>query len=77
MRDGKRLYFTANVQSRQAQYSIDAATGATRGVVVHTADSCASMQAECGKGEDGSRRFRTTVHSLTMPLELFIATASD
>jgi len=75
-KDGTRLYFTADVRSRQALCSIDAKAGAggTGGIVIHQAESSTSLHAECGTTETGNRQFLTTVQSLTMPSELFLTT---
>lgn len=74
-KDGTRLYFTADVRSRQALCSIDATTGAANGgIAIHQSESSTSLHGECGTTKNGSTQFLTTVQSLTMPSELFLTT---
>ena len=70
-KDGTKLYFTADVRSRQALYSIDSIKGAGEGGRLINAirtDSSTALHGEYGKGGDN---LLTTVQSLTMPAELF------
>lgn len=83
-RDGARLYFTADVRSRRALCSIDATRGAREGggIEAHTSEGSLSLHGEViGARRDGDggyggggRAFLTSVQSLTMPSELFLAT---
>jgi len=74
-KDGRRLYFTADIRSRGALCSIDAMTGAKGGIAIHTSESSLSLHGEID-ANDGQRSFLTTMQSLTMPSELFITTTT-
>ena len=70
-RDGAKLYFTADVRSRQALFSIDSIEGAGEGgrlIMPIRTDSSTALHGEYGKG---GNHLLTTVQSLTMPAELF------
>lgn len=73
--DGERLYFTTDMKSRRALCSIDVATGAMGGIIIHTSESSLSLHGEIDASE-GQRQFLTTVQSLTLPSELFLTTTS-
>merc|ERR1712071_662693 len=69
-KDGTKIYFTADVRSRQALCFIDSTVGASaggQGITILRSDASTSLHGEFGDAGE----LLTTVQSLTMPSELF------
>jgi len=72
-KDGKTIFFTADVRSRQALCSIDSTEGAKGegGIQILKGDQSTSFIGEVA-ATDGGHILLTSVQSLTMPTELFL-----